>query len=377
LSGNEFDEAAHCRVRASAGYWDETAGRSRVRVTGKDRVKFFQNMTSQDVKGMAVGEAALACVLTVKAKLVGVARVFVRAEDFLLDAEEGCAAALVAHLKHYVVVNQVAFEDVSAATASIALEGPASAARLEAVRASLPDGWSAAPISVSGERGVRIYLPAGAKDAALAALALAGGGEGPVPEAVVDALRVENGLPRWGAEVDETTFPPEARLDRDAISATKGCFLGQEPIARLHFMGHLNKRLMGLVVAAEGAAPRPGWKLRSAEGREVGRVTSVSWSPALERTVALGIVRKEFHAPETRLTAFAMTAPTTTSGAGAGAAPDAPVEAAVLVRDLPLVAPTDPPPARERAAATPPKAAGGVTPGGATEGGLMLPGKGS
>ena len=95
-----IDTAAYYeRVRKAAGAWDETADRARVRVTGRDRAKFLQNMTTQDVKALAPGESALACVLTVKAKLVAVFRVHTLEDAFLLDVEADRAAALVEHLK--------------------------------------------------------------------------------------------------------------------------------------------------------------------------------------------------------------------------------------------------------------------------------------
>lgn len=352
-------EAAQRMVRTSAGVWDETDARRRFRVSGRDRVKFLQNMTSQDVKGLAPGEAALTCALTVKAKLVGIARILARADDFLLDVEAGCAEALIAHLRKYVVVNQVVFEDRTDATAAIAVEGPEAEARIGDARDALGPDAAVAPITISGERGGRAYIDRARREAALRALSA---GAPPVPTQAVEALRVESGVPAWGKELDEATFPPEANLDRTAISYTKGCFLGQEPIARLHFMGHLNRRLMGLVLAEGATLPPPGVKLRAPDGKEVGRLTSAALSPSLGRLVALGYVRKEVNAPGTRLTA---------------ALPEGAWTCEVEVRDLPLVAPTAPPPAKPAApAGPPPKAAGGVTPGGAAEGGLLLPGAG-
>lgn len=353
-----FDPDAYRSVRERAGFWDDDVGRVRWRVTGRDRVKFLQNMTSQDVKALTPGEAALACALTMKAKLVGLMRILARAQDLVIDVEAGCAGALLAHLKRYVVVNQVAFEDATNEMAAIAIEGPASDACIDAARTALGEDASIAPITVSGERGARIYLPHARRDAAHSALASAGAR--PVPAPVVEALRVENGEPHWGAELDEATFPPEARLDRSAISYTKGCFLGQEPIARLHFMGHLNRRLMGLTFAEDSGTPPPGIRLKSPDGPEVGRITSVAWSPALTRRIGLGYVRKEVQAPGTRLTATSVEGTWT---------------CVVEVRDLPIVAPTAAPPPRLNVPNVPPKAAGGLSPGGATEGGLMLPGR--
>lgn len=302
-------------VRETAGWWDES-DRARIRVTGKDRVKFLQNMTSQDVKALAPGEAAWACALTIKAKLVAAFRVATGPDFFILDVERERAAALVEHLKKFVVVNQVVFADETDATGAIAIEGPHVDQRF-AWTASLQSVLAARGASISGERCVRIYGPRAAIATLLTRIA-----EPPVPPAAVEVLRIENGTPRFGADLDEDTLPPETPLDRTALSYTKGCFLGQEPIARLHFRGHVNKSLQGLVF---GQAPATG-KLQTADGKDVGRVTSFVAESALGRPIGLGYVRREASEPGTKLTV---------EGGGT-----------VEVRALPLVKPTDPEPVR-------------------------------
>ncbi len=344
-------EAAYRRVRATAGFWDESEARARIRVTGKDRAKFLQNMTTQDVKALAPGRSALACALTVKAKLVADFRVHALEDHFLLDVDAARAGALVEHLRKFVVVNQVVFEDRSAATGALAVEGPRAAEAAERARVAAGDGAVVARFTVSGEEGFRVYAPRAALEAAAAAIAGATGGAGPVPAEVVEVLRVENGSPRFGLDLDEATLPPESDfLNRAALSYTKGCYLGQEPIARIHFLGHVNKKLMGLV----GAGAAPGYRLHAAaDGREVGRVTSGAFSIGLGAPVALGSVRREFFAPGTRLRA----------GAAGPGAPE------VEVRALPLVAPTAPPP--EETAAAPVGPPGALKPGASGPAALM------
>jgi folate-binding protein YgfZ len=310
-------------VRETAGWWDES-DRARIRVTGRDRVKFLQNMTSQDVKALAPGDAAWACALTIKAKLVAAFRVASAADAFILDIERERGAALLEHLRKFVVVNQVVFTDETETTGAIAIEGP----RVEEAlgQAAAGDGTLVARgAGITGERCARIYGPRAAIAAAITRL----GSQPPVSPSAVEVLRVENGTPRFGADLDEDTLPPETPLDRTALSYTKGCFLGQEPIARIHFRGHVNKSLRGLVFRQPAT---PG-KLLGADGKDVGRVTSIVEGSALG-TIGLGYVRREAGEPGTRLTV---------EGGGE-----------VEVRALPLVKPTDPEPERAPAAPTGP-----------------------
>ena len=117
---------------------------------------------------------------------------------------------------------------------------------------------------------------------------------------VFEVLRIESGIPKYGVDMDETTIVPELGL-QEMISYTKGCYIGQEIIARIHFRGHVAKRLIGLVASPESAGLSPGAELKSRDGKNSGKVTSVTFSPKLQKRIGLGYVRYDYLAADTVL----------------------------------------------------------------------------
>jgi folate-binding protein YgfZ len=128
--------------------------------------------------------------------------------------------------------------------------------------------------------------------------ALAAAGARAVGQDALEILRVEAGLPRYGVDMDETNVVTEAPLD-DAVSYTKGCYVGQEIIARIHWRGHVAKKLTGLLFGDEEKVEREA-KIRATDGKEIGRITSSVFSPRLGRTVALGYVKYDYLSPGTK-----------------------------------------------------------------------------
>jgi folate-binding protein YgfZ len=295
-------------ARRGAAFFDESF-RGRLWIAGRDRAKFLQGMVTQDVKALAPGEGALACALTIKGKIVSDMRVFSLADAFFLDLPEGRAGPLATHFRKFVIMAQVAIEDVSDRFAALAIEGPRARAALEAALgtqlpdlaplgiAALPEGLFLARVSISGAPGFRLFAPREAAPALAAALIAAGALR--ISAMAADWLRIEGGTPAYGKDLDENTLPQEAGLEAAAISYTKGCYLGQETIARLHFLGHVNRTLSGLVFEGPEPAPVAGTPLFAEGGKEVGRVTSPGFSAVLSRPVALGYLRREANAPGT------------------------------------------------------------------------------
>nr|MBA2731320.1 aminomethyl transferase family protein [Acidobacteriota bacterium] len=119
----------------------------------------------------------------------------------------------------------------------------------------------------------------------------------PVGFDALDILRIEAGVPHYGVDMDETNVVLEAVAD-EAVSFTKGCYIGQEIIARIHWRGHVAKKLTGLSFDEQGETKRDD-KIRTMDGKEIGRITSVTFSPRLNRLVALGYVKYDYLAPET------------------------------------------------------------------------------
>ncbi|GIW72870.1 MAG: aminomethyltransferase [Planctomycetota bacterium] len=330
---------------APRGYWAwrqsaacfEEPGRGMLLVRGADRVEFLQKLLTNDVARLAEGAGCAACLLNPKARLLAPMRVYREPEQVLVELPAVRAAAIAEQLRRLVFLKKVEIEDASARWRIFGLEGPRAGAALARALGTQPPALAAplaiGPAVLGGQRvrlvrralvgeGWRIHVEGAGAEAVAAALraaAEAEGGETAEP-AALELVRIEVGEEAWGAELDEETFLPETALAARAVSHTKGCYPGQEPVARVHFKGRTH-RMLGAVVARDAAAAlAPGMELfLPAGGKAAGRLTSTAFSPSLGRPIALGYLRREVAEPGTEL--------------GAGE-PTGPV---VEVRGLPLV----------------------------------------
>jgi tRNA-modifying protein YgfZ len=235
----------------------EVAARKRefVRVAGPDAADFLQRMVSNDVESLAVGEACPALLLTAKARVIAPLVVLRRDhDDFLLLTEPGLGDAVAAHLTRM---------------------------RLRASCEIEPEEHESALVFDGGDTGFATDWP-GARELLDARL-------GPtLSEEGLELRRIESGVPRWEREIDDRILPAEAGLDETHVSFSKGCYPGQEPVARLHFRGHPNRRLR--VVELDEVPEYDAPLLH--DGREVGRATSAT-RRADGTVVALAYVRTE------------------------------------------------------------------------------------
>lgn len=297
-------------VRKAAGLF-RLRSRGLIEVAGRDAPRWLEGMISSSVKelvpdGPASGTYAL--LLSPIGRIVADLHVLARPEGFWLELERAAVDAVIARLERYVIADDVALADVSEAWARLALEGPAAADIL--ALDPVPPAYGAGPLtlggvdcrvaarSLCGGAGFQLFAPAAGVEAVVAALRTAGAGAGLVEagEEALEILRVEGGVPRLGRELDEEVLPPEARLDH-AVSTTKGCYTGQEVVARIRSRGQVKHLLVGL--AFRGEPPAPGAVLRAGE-RKVGEVTSVVRSPAAG-PIGLGFVVRDHEAPGTEL----------------------------------------------------------------------------
>ena len=293
-------------LRTGAGLFDASA-REVVRLTGPDRVSFLQGMVTQDVEGLPVGAVADAALLTPKGAMVADARVVKRADDLLLLTEPGYGPAVLGTLERYLISEDAELSDASAQLGQLSLVGPrAEALGAAALRLDPPSGPRVRPFEASGTTGWALpqglLLPGLDLLVPVEALAevfgrLREAGATPVGFQALEVLRVERGTPRFGADMDEKTIPLEARLER-AIHYQKGCYIGQEVIARATFRGHVNRHLVGLRFA--GGPPPPRTELFLGE-RRVGWVTSAVRSPRLG-PIGLGYAHRDVEQPGTALT---------------------------------------------------------------------------
>ena len=281
-------DAEYRQVREGAG--KVRLDRAWIEVTGPDAAEYLQSQVTNDIEALEVGQSAYAALLDRKGRIQADMRISrVESEGFLLDAEPATAEALLQHLETYRIGR-----DVNCALIpreSIAVLGPATRDSID-----LPEGGegSLGPIRVGDIDCLAIRTPWGADlvfdgevGTELSEL-LEQLGVGAVSDRAAEILRVEEGRPRLGWEIDNSTMPAEAGIVERAVSFEKGCYIGQEPVARLHYKGKPNRFLRGLRFASEVV---PGATL-SNDDRELGTVGTVVLSP-VEGWIGLAIVRRE------------------------------------------------------------------------------------
>jgi folate-binding protein YgfZ len=294
-------------LRRGAGLIDFSAW-GLLRLRGKDRARFLHNMLTNDILKLRPGEGCNAVKVSVQGRMEAALRVLCLEDEMWCDTEGEALAGVALGLRKRIVLENAALEDASAGWRLLAVPGPEARRVLERCGIEPPaamHGHAAAALAGAevrvvrsdhtGDGGCDIWATAAA--AANVAAALRDAGAVAVGEATYELRRIESGIPRHGREITSEHFPQEANLDAGWISYTKGCYLGQETISRLHHMGHVNRSLCGLVVDGD-AVPEPGTSL-AAGGKEGGRITSSVRSLVLDRPVALAYVRHEIAAPGT------------------------------------------------------------------------------
>lgn len=301
-------DRADC-VRRGAGLF-ALDQRGVVHVGGGDALRWLNGMITADVAALepdTEGAHVHALLLTPIGRIIAELHVVARPDGFWLELQRDVLGEVMARLEKYVIADDVTLRDVSDAWRRLGLEGPEADAILDAARPALDAaGAVTARFGWSGERAVQLFVPAAALEGVRSALAEAGrerslvdaGGERSLVDAgadTLDVLRIESGRPRQGAELDEEVLPPEARLD-DCVSTTKGCYTGQEVIARIASRGQVKHLLVGLRLEA-GELPPIGTPIQ-VDGRRVGEVTSATHSnPA--GAIALGYVQRPHDQPGT------------------------------------------------------------------------------
>jgi folate-binding protein YgfZ len=259
------------RVAAGEAMTHVLAGESLWRLSGPDRERYLNGQVTQDVAAVTEGHARLAAVCTAKGRMEGALWIAAHGDAYFLDADPSLRESLAARLEKYLIADDAAFENLSDSWSLSHIFGAASPVVPETafVIRHARYGVAGHDVWISGSEPVVV-------------------GER-VDGDVVETLRLEHAIPRWGAELTAQTLPPEAGpVMLDAISYTKGCYVGQETIARLKSVGHVNRTLVFLRSATNEITP-VGTKL-VADNKEIGTVTSSRFSPRLGVGIALGYV---------------------------------------------------------------------------------------
>src|SRR5690349_196469 len=282
------------QLREECGLLDRSE-RGKLLVGGAEAAAYLQGQLTNDVEAIGPGEGAYAALLDRKGHLQGDMRVLRPAEDpdLLLDTEPEALEAVRRHLGMYKIGREVDVVDVTADRALLSLIGPRAVEF--AGCAALPENFceevtiAGTPVlAVGTDAGIDLIFEAEAREQVAAALLAAGAAE-VTPEAA-EILRIESGRPRFGAEMGTETMPAEAGIVEEAVSFTKGCYIGQETVARLHYKGKPNRHLRGLKLSGVQGA-RPGDAVLLGE-KEVGRLGSAGVSPAFG-PIGLAILRRE------------------------------------------------------------------------------------
>ncbi len=297
-------------VRSSAGLID-LSDRAKIRVRGADRVSFLDGLLTADVKALTPGASAYALLLTDKSRVVGDLRIYAFEDRFVLDIEAAQKEAVLTSINKFLVSDDVVLEDLGAC-GHIEVHGPASARLLSTpglldVRSLSLDAFTffqvdkhhvgyAGRIRSLGEVGFAVWSPGAGLENLWADLTRRG--VTPFGRDAYDVLRIEAGVPRVGVDMGLNTLALEVAPE-GAISFTKGCYVGQEVVARGTYRGHMNRRLLGLKVTVD--VPPSHADVVRKEDEVVGTVTSAAWSPTKGWVIALAILRVEEVTPDSNL----------------------------------------------------------------------------
>ncbi len=302
----------HQAVRKASGLFDFSF-RAKIAVQGEDRIRFTQGMVTNDVQKLAPGQGTYAFLLNVHGHLLADLRVYCARDRLVLDVDADLRDKVLRTLEHYIIMDDVQLAVLP--LFSLSFQGPRSRPLLEktlhidlAAMAEFDhfsSNYGGFPVEVArasatGEEGFEVWV--GAKG--IMGVWGAACGQAPTYDMLpcgfeaLETLRIEGGIPRYGPDLDEDTLALETGV-LEAISFNKGCYVGQEVVERSRSRGHVNWKLVGLLVDSS-TVPAPGEKLL-AEGKEAGEVTSACASPSLNRTIALAYTRREFAEADTQL----------------------------------------------------------------------------
>jgi folate-binding protein YgfZ len=308
----------YAALQQSAGVID-LSFRSRICLTGADRVRFLHGQVTNDVKRLRLGEGCYGALVTAKGKMQSDLNIYALADELLLDFEPGLTAAVSERLEKFIVADDVQIVDVAPHYGLISVQGPKS--REVVTSLQLFGELPAKPLTLAnasdatlgelyvmnqprpGSIGFDLFIPTqslgAVADKLIAAAEEVGGCA--CGWRAFESARVEAGIPRFGADMDESSIPLECGIESRAVSYNKGCYIGQEVINRIHSIGHVNRELRALRLPIDlTILPVKGDKLFH-ESKEVGYVTSAVQLPP-KGNVAIGYVRREVNQPGTVLT---------------------------------------------------------------------------
>jgi len=288
----DLENAYHAVRSGRAGFYEQKRGL--IKVSGKEAVPFLDGMITNDMKTLADGGHMLAAFPNAQGRLLAVVRVLRQSDRYLFETEEATREKLFQSLFRFTFAGDFFVEDLSETHSYFEVLGPKGDVYNPKARERWPGAYA-----YELPHGAAHFIPLEQADKFRTFLSDENGCVAIATE-LYETLRVEAGIPKYGVDMDETTIVPELGLE-GLISYNKGCYIGQEIIARIHFRGHVAKQLTGLVLNNGNGDASETLEVQSVDGKPGGRITSVTYSPKLEKTIALAFVRYDYLAEGTEL----------------------------------------------------------------------------
>lgn len=275
------DEKAYSLIRnGGSGFCEQKRGL--IAVWGKEAVQFLDGLITNDMKTLEDGQQMLAAFPNAQGRLLAVVLVLRDGDRYLFETEEATREKVFQNLFRFTFAGDFFVEDLSDGYRYFEMYGDETPT-------------SAVDTFYRSLNSTRNFIPRDRAEYFRDGLTASGAVE--ISDGLYETLRIESGTPKFGVDMDETTIVPELGLE-EMISYKKGCYIGQEIIARIHFRGHVAKQLTGLTLSA---AVEPNSEIFTKECKNAGRITSCTYSPKLEKNIALAYVRYDHLAPGTEL----------------------------------------------------------------------------
>ena len=290
-------------------------------LTGPDRVRYLNAVTSGNIRDLTPGQSALGLLLNAQGHMLAELMTLVLEDRLLVLSHAFLRQRTFEILDRFIIMDDAALADDTAQTGTLAIEGPKAPDLLRKLMhveyMQLPDGAHVTAVldsagaaipcrvlrdSLFGLRGAELLLPRESLSAAWQALSAAARtlGGSPIGYRALNMLRLEAGIPWFGTDFDEHQIPQEAGVESTHISFTKGCYTGQEIVERVRSRGHVNRRLTGLLFNS-AEVPKPGATVLAKDGTESGHITSAAFSPLAGKATGMAYVRREYLEPGTTL----------------------------------------------------------------------------
>ena len=305
-------ETEYCAASESAAVFD-VSDRTQLEMTGADRHSFLHNFTTNDIKALPSGRACEAFLCNVKGRTLGHVFIFAGDETTWVESVPGQGDFLTSHLERYHLLEEFMLTDRTADRGELLVTGPEASARLTAVGVNVGEltNLSCVSMPADSESGLTLdvrrldvfgaptfFIATDRAGIDILWTKLTTADVTPAGRDALQTLRIEAAVPWYGVDLSDENLGQEACRTSQAISFTKGCYLGQEPIARIHAMGHVNRELRRFVIESDTCPPAGVAILNpNDESKEVGRVTSLGWAWRHSRPSGLGRGRTKFAKP--------------------------------------------------------------------------------